>query len=131
MESRYIPLYGKLSRGKKSARITSAYNNYYNYYNHRLEVAGVKALCVVADGASVNRKFFKMHKSKGESSVYKTENRYTREARPLYFVSDVPHLIKTTRNCFSHSFAHGRTRKLWVCQSYSTEILCCSVYDIE
>ena len=30
------------------------------------------------------------------------------------FFSDVPHLIKTTRNCFSNSFAHANTRGMWV-----------------
>ena len=26
----------------------------------------------------------------------------------------MPHLPKTTRNCWSHSFGHGQTRKLWI-----------------
>ena len=80
----------------------------------RIEAAGLKVLCVVADGASTNRKFFKMHGVTNSEITYKTPNIFTSENRSLYFVSDPPHLIKTTRNCFSHSFSHGGTRKLWV-----------------
>ena len=77
----------------------------------RLEACGLKVIAITADGASVNRKFFRMH---GKSS-YKSHNPFTSEDRYVYFVSDAPHLLKTTRNCFSHSFGHGRTRTLWVC----------------
>lgn len=80
----------------------------------RLEKLGLKVLVVTADGASPNRKFFRMHKKTGEGLCYKTANPYTDEKRALYFMSDVPHLVKTSRNCWSHSFAHGCSRKLWV-----------------
>ena len=83
-----------------------------------LEGAGFKVISITADGASPNRTFFKMH-SKLDKSVYKTDNPYTTENRPIFFISDVPHLIKTARNCFSHSFGHGRTRQLWVHKYYS------------
>ena len=29
------------------------------------------------------------------------------------FFSDAPHLIKTARNCFSNSFSHRNSRKMW------------------
>ena len=84
----------------------------------RIEHQKLKVLVVCADGAAVNRKMFRMH---GETHacvpydpVYKTTNVYSDEKRPLFFMSDVPHLLKTTRNNWSHSFAHGHTRKLWV-----------------
>ena len=83
----------------------------------RIEHKKLKVIVVCSDGASTNRKIFRMH---GESScqpyhpVYKTTNRYSEEERPVFFMSDVPHLLKTTRKNWSHSFAHGCTRKLWV-----------------
>ena len=88
----------------------------------RIEHKKLKVIVVCSDGASTNRKLFRMH---GESScqpyhpVYKTTNRYSEEERPVFFMSDVPHLLKTTRNNWSHSFGHGYKRKLWVsCNVY-------------
>ena len=84
----------------------------------RLEACGLKVIATTAGGASANRKFFKMHKqaSGGDSEVvYKTVNVYSPEKRPLFFISDVPHLIKTVRNCWSNSGAHSRTRTMKVC----------------
>lgn len=78
----------------------------------RLELIGLKVVFLTADGASCNRKFIKMHgKKKG---VYKTPNIYSNDGRYIYIFVDVPHLLKTTRNCFSNSFGHTRTRALWV-----------------
>lgn len=79
-----------------------------------LESLGFKVLVITADGASPNRKFFHMHGNKCNEVCHKTENPYTDENRCIYFMSDVPHLMKTTRNCWSHSFAHGYKRKLCV-----------------
>ena len=69
----------------------------------------------VCDSAKSNRKFLKTlgvkeHVKKG--IVYKTVNRYCHE-RFIYFISDVPHLIKTTRNCWYSSSLTG-TRCMWV-----------------
>ena len=80
----------------------------------RLERIGFKVIAVTADGASPNRKFFHMHCSgKTTDLCYKSANPYTAEDRNVYFFSDVPHLIKTTRNCWSHSSKNG-TRHLKV-----------------
>ena len=70
----------------------------------RLESYGFKVMALTADGASCNRNFFKMHKP-GDDSVYKTVNVFSKERRPIFF-SDVPHLIKTVRNCWANSFGH-------------------------
>ena len=75
-----------------------------------LETIGLKVLALTADGASCNRKFFKMH---GRTS-FKTANICADEDRPIFFFSDPPHLMKTTRNCWANSFSHSYTRKLWV-----------------
>ena len=77
---------------------------------HRLEANELKVLCVTANGAIPNRKFFRMHYVKKDSStyLYKVRNVYSPENRWLYFVSDPPHLIKTIRNCWSLSgIIHG------------------------
>lgn len=75
-------------------------------------VASLKVLFITCDGASANRKFFKIH---GEVNdfIHFTENPYSDDNRRIYFISDVPHLIKTTRNCFCNSYAHKNTRKMW------------------
>lgn len=69
----------------------------------------------MCDGAKPNRKFLKELGCKEEMKegvVYKTKNRYCRD-RWIYFISDVPHLIKTTRNCLYSSKSSG-TRYMWV-----------------
>ena len=74
----------------------------------RLESNGIKGLCVTADGASANRKFFRIHHdSKNPTSLYKTKILYSSDGRSLYFIADPPHLIKTIRNCWSHSGENG------------------------
>ena len=66
---------------------------------------------------------------------YKTLNFYSAYDRFLFLVCDVPHLIKTTRNCWANSFGHMRSRKLWVscCQHeflYAwSHIFTCTLYQ--
>lgn len=81
-----------------------------------LEESGLKVMVMVCDGASSNRKFFWIHctQSRKGEVTYKTKNLYSQDGRDIYFMSDVPHLIKTTRNCWSNSFGHNHTRALWV-----------------
>ena len=52
--------------------------------------------------------------NKDDGLCYKSCNPYTNEKRSVFFFSDVPHLMKTTRNCWSHSSKQG-SRNLWVC----------------
>ena len=82
----------------------------------RLEVSGLKVIFVTANGASPNRKFFRMHKSPHDPSTYihKARNPYSLDTpgRWLFFFAD-PHLIKTVRNCWSHSGSQG-TRHMQV-----------------
>lgn len=74
----------------------------------RLEARELKVLCVTADGASPNRKFFKMNNSKQNQEIcYKCRNFYSPDNRWLFFISDPPHLMKTVRNCWSHSGKDG------------------------
>lgn len=81
----------------------------------------VNIWCVaaIADGAATNRKFFKLHKGLQDASytgvIYYTVNLFAPQ-RKIYFFSDVPHLIKTSRNCL---YSSGRrvgdvhTRCMW------------------
>ena len=86
----------------------------------KLEAADFKVVAINCDRASTNRKFFQMHftptsvTSEDSRIVYKTRNPYADKERDIYFFSDVPHLIKTVRNCWSNSFAHSNSRALWV-----------------
>ena len=67
----------------------------------RLERCGFRVACNTMDGNSANRKFFKLignEKSSDKISYY-TKNPCSCD-RKIYFISDPPHLIKTTRNCF-------------------------------
>ncbi len=80
-----------------------------------LEICDLKVIALSCDGASTNRCFFKMYSSsKNDLPAYKTRNPYRNEDRQIYFISDVPHLMKTVRNAWSHSFAHGGHRPMWV-----------------
>ena len=77
------------------------------------EGAGFKVMAITADGAAANRKFFKMHQDPTGSNVtngvvYKTNNIFAAEERSIYFMSDVPHLIKTARNSWEKSKFGGK-----------------------
>ena len=69
----------------------------------RLEACGFKVLVITWDGASANRKFLNLHKTENEGMVCKTINPYANEDRPVFFISDPPHLIKTVQNCWAKS----------------------------
>ena len=60
------------------------------------------------DGASVNRRLVKLHDT-SEKIVYRVRNIRASDGRYLFFFSDPPHLIKTTRNCWA-----SKSRTLWV-----------------
>ena len=69
-----------------------------------------QVICLVSDGGSANRRFYKFHEEQSDISygtVYKTRNIYSMDGRYLYFISDTPHLIKTTRNCWYTSRFQG------------------------
>ena len=50
-----------------------------------LETIGLKVLALTADGASCNRKFFRMHQEKRTCFPHKTANICEDEDRPIYF----------------------------------------------
>ncbi|XP_047145625.1 uncharacterized protein LOC124818645 [Hydra vulgaris] len=67
------------------------------------ETIGLEVVAVVSDGASMNRRFFKLHELADGSNVsldgvvYWIYNRYDMD-RKIFFFSDPPHLLKTLRN---------------------------------
>lgn len=84
-----------------------------------LEMYRLPVVSLVSDGAKPNRRFYQMCQSSGKHGAipYKSFNPYQKEA-DLYFICDVPHLLKTSRNCFSNSFAHSKSRTLKVRSLY-------------
>jgi len=86
------------------------------------ETNEIKIIAVTCDGASPNRKLFKMHfEMTSEDDMnpdvdvtYRTLNLYdTEEKRYIYFISDPPHLIKTARNSLSNSGSGNCVRFMW------------------
>jgi len=62
-------------------------------------------IATVSDGASSNRKFYRMHQllaGKENDVTHRTVNLFAPE-RYIWFFADAPHLMKTARNCISHS----------------------------
>ena len=74
------------------------------------KVCNLWVIASTCDGASPNRRFYRMHKSldgnAADDVCYRTVNFYAPH-RYIYFFSDAPHLIKTTRNCL-YSSGHGK-----------------------
>ena len=74
---------------------------------------------MVCDGASPNRRFYRIHElADGENKspdgvVYWIYNRFDKR-RKIYLFCDVPHLLKTIRNNFENSHGHNNTRNLMV-----------------
>ena len=90
-------------------------------------------IATVSDGASSNRAFYRMHRMLHQSVdsdievVHRTINLFAPE-RYIWFFADVPHLMKTTRNCMYHS-GSGKTRYLWndgkdILWSHISKIVC-------
>ena len=84
-----------------------------------LEGLGIHVRAFVSDGASPNRKFFRLHECTHKENVsidnvvYWTWNRFNKGEK-IFFISDPPHLIKTLRNNLENSHGHHNTRQLIV-----------------
>ncbi|XP_047137374.1 uncharacterized protein LOC124813866 [Hydra vulgaris] len=79
-------------------------------------ICKLSVVACVSDGASANRKFYKMHEYMDncidEDLVYRTVNIYAPE-RYIWFFADAPHLMKTLRNCIFNSGNGKKSRFLW------------------
>ena len=87
----------------------------------QLELYGFHVISLTSNGAASNRKLYRMMHVDSDvathdyvPTLYRMPNSYTTEDRYIYLISDVPHLIKTARNCWANSYAHNFRRKLWV-----------------
>lgn len=61
----------------------------------QLERQAIHILALTCDGASTNRRLWKIH-SKNEGMIYKVDIVFVRDSpRPLFFICDPPHLLKT------------------------------------
>lgn len=73
-------------------------------------------LAATSDSASLNRRFYRMHKAMDGGTdkdvCYRTVNLFARH-RYIYFFSDAPHLVKTARNCLLHSGSDRCTWYMW------------------
>ena len=73
-------------------------------------------IATTSDGASPNRGFYRLRKpldgDSGTDVCYRTINLFAPH-RFIYFMLDVPHLIKTTRNCLFHSESGACSRYMW------------------
>ena len=85
------------------------------------ELNSQKVLAVTCDDASPNCKLFRVHLPMTKEDdmnpdtdvTYRTANLFSSEKRFIYFISDVPHLMKTARNCFYNSGKGRYTRYMW------------------
>ena len=77
-----------------------------------LEAVGFIVRVYTSDGAAPNRKFYVILPSDDKENIYWTWN--ANANRKLFFTSDVPHLLKTTRNCMEKSFSNAKTRNMHV-----------------
>ena len=88
-----------------------------------LDAINLEVRAFVSDGACTNRKFYEIVKDSTANSFY-TVNPYNTKKR-IYFFSDVPHLLKTTRNCMENSHLNRKTRNLMVSFFLNDLILQC------
>ena len=79
-----------------------------------LEVFDIPVTSLTSDGAKPNRRFYRMCQKNKRALPYKTFNPF-RKNEAVFFFCDVPHLLKTARNCFSNSFSHSKSRTMQVC----------------
>ena len=75
----------------------------------RLERLGFYVLGLTCDGASPNRRLWKLHSDSSDELIYKVPNLFADDGRDFYFIPDPPHLLKTIRNSFCNP-----KRNLWV-----------------
>ena len=99
----------------------------------------LKVLAVTCDGASTNRKMFKMHFKLNDDQdvsrdfVYRTKNLFFTD-RYIFFIADQPHLLKTARNCLANSGSGTMSRYMWnngfhllwshIAQMFHDDLLC-------
>ena len=83
-----------------------------------LEVVGFKVRGWVCDRARPNRAFFRINGVLNQFEIrYFTINRYSPD-RNIYFISDIPHLLKATSTNLENSHEYMNTRNLHLSSVY-------------
>ena len=75
-----------------------------------LEAVGFKVRAFISDGASPNRKFYRIITT---NDIFWAPSLFS-DNRKIYVFSDFIHLIKTTRNCLENSHDNKNTRNMHV-----------------
>lgn len=88
-----------------------------------LTALGFYVRAYVSDGASPNRKLYKIMVTDDVGNIHWTWMPINPNNK-IYFISDPPHLLKTTRNCFENSDWNKNTRNLHV----STKVYILLIY---
>ena len=100
---------GKGARVKYSVVVEEDLSYTVSFQGTAVNLGKCAVMSLTCDGASTNRRLWKLHTEGGET-IHKVNNIFAKEAeRPLFFISDPPHLLKTVQNCWWNS-----KRKLWV-----------------
>ena len=81
----------------------------------------IKVVTATCDVTSANHKFFGTHfgithgnELNADTDVlYRTINFFSEDKRYIYFISNLPHLLKTTRNCLINSGSGKGTHFMW------------------
>ena len=91
------------------------YNRFWEVVS-RLEFVSFRVRCCVSDGASINRKVYKLHSKDfpDDAITYRAINRYSESQRTIFFVSDSCLLMKTSCNGYDNSGSNRNSRKLVV-----------------
>ena len=78
-----------------------------------VEQVGFRVRALTCDGASSNRKFFKLSAT-GTNDLHYAPHPIRSRKMPVFFICDVPHLMKTARNCWENSGFNSKSRDLKV-----------------
>ena len=81
----------------------------------------IEVVAATCDGASANSKFFRMHfglthddELNADTDIfYLTIIFFSEDKHYIYFISDLPHLLKTVRICLNNSGSGKGTRFMW------------------
>lgn len=78
----------------------------------RLERLHFYVLGITCDGATPNRRLWKLH-SDSDDLTYKVPNLFADDERDFYFIPDPPRLLKTIRNSFYNAKKSLGKQNMW------------------
>ena len=80
-----------------------------------LDMYDIAVESLTSDGAKLDWQFYQVCQKPGSKGVPKKCSNPFREDKEVFFICDVPHLLKNTCNCFSNSFLHNKSRMMQMC----------------